>query len=48
MQEFQNDPPNFSSNYLSDATPFSLSIFAEQLKRVGGGCKLYLFSRVAK
>ncbi|WP_265025639.1 hypothetical protein [Wolbachia endosymbiont (group A) of Bibio marci] len=37
MQEFHNDLPNFSSNYLSDATPFSLSIFAEaiQLERVG-------------
>ncbi len=37
MQEFQNDSPNFSFNYLSDAIPFNLSIFAEaiQLERVG-------------
>jgi ATP-dependent helicase/nuclease subunit B len=35
MQEFQNDPPDFLSNYLSNTTPFNLSIFAEQLKRVG-------------
>ncbi len=35
MQEFQNDPPGFLSSYLSNTTPFSFSIFAEQLERVG-------------
>ncbi len=41
MQEFQNDLPGFLFSCLSNTTPFNLSIFAEQLKRVGGGCKLY-------
>ncbi len=38
MQEFQNDLPGFLFSCLSNTTPFNLSIFAEQLKRVGGGC----------
>ncbi len=36
MQEFQNDLPAFLFSCLSNTTPFNLSIFAEQLKRVGG------------